>query len=320
MSTSLFWNRKDLIDIDPLSREEIETIFTAAKAFKRTLQADRLKQPYLKGRTVVNLFFEPSTRTRLAFEQAAEKLSAKTIGMTSASSSLAKGESLRDTAQNIQALLADLIIIRHPASGAPHYLAKVVDIPVVNAGDGSHSHPTQALLDCFTLIEKWGRLDDKKVTILGDILFSRVARSNIACLQKLGANVTLAGPSTLVPESFAAMGVDVCHSLKEALEDADAVMLLRIQHERQTATHFPSIGEYTSSFGLNEERAKWLKPDAIVMHPGPINRGIEIDTAVADSSRSVILQQVTNGVVVRMAVLHLLHCFHRNKAIRLPDC
>ncbi len=320
MSTSLSWNRKDLITIKPLSREEIETIFTAARAFKRALEVDKLKQSYMAGRTVVNLFFEPSTRTRMAFEQAADKLSAKTITMTATVSSLTKGESLRDTAQNIQALQADIIIMRHSASGAPNYLSKAVDIPVINAGDGSHSHPTQALLDCYTLVEKWGRLDGKKVTILGDILFSRVARSNIICLQKLGAKVTVAGPSTLVPEGFSAMGAKVCHNLKEALEEADAVILLRIQHERQTSTHFPSISEYTSSFGLNQMRAKWLKPDALIMHPGPINRGIEIDNTLADSDRSVILQQVTNGVVVRMAILHLFHCFHRNKAIELPAC
>lgn len=319
MSTSLSWNRKDLIAIEPLSRAEIETIFTAAKCFKKALEADSLKQPYLEGRTVVNLFFEPSTRTKLAFEVAANKLSADTVTMTAAASSLTKGETLRDTAQNIQALQADIIIMRHSASGAPNYLSKLVDIPVVNAGDGSHAHPTQALLDCYTLMEKWGSLDGKKVTILGDILFSRVARSNIFCLQKLGAEVTIAGPSTLVPEGFASMGAKVCHNLKEALQDADAVMLLRIQHERQSSTHFPSIGEYTSSFGLNMQRAKWLKPDAIIMHPGPINRGVEIDSELADSDRSVILEQVTNGVVVRMAILHLCHCFHHNKAIELPE-
>lgn len=282
------------------------------------MEADDKKQPYLDGRTVVNLFLEPSTRTRLAFEVAASRLSADTITVTAAASSLTKGETLRDTAQNMQALKADVIIMRHSASGAPNYLSKVVDIPVVNAGDGAHSHPTQALLDSFTLLEKLGSLDGKKITILGDILFSRVARSNILCLQKLGAKVTIAGPSTLVPRGFEAMGASVCHDLKSALEDADAVMLLRIQHERQTSTHFPSIGEYTSMFGLNQERAKWLKPEAIIMHPGPINRGVEIDSELADSDRSVILQQVTNGIVVRMAILHLCHCYHKRKPIELP--
>ncbi|MFO8028049.1 MAG: aspartate carbamoyltransferase catalytic subunit [Opitutales bacterium] len=319
MSQSPVWTRKDLIDVEHLSRDEIETIFTAATAFKRAMEGDDKKQPYLEGRTVVNLFLEPSTRTRLAFEVAASRLSADTITVTGGASSLTKGETLRDTARNMEALRADMIIMRHSASGAPNYLSRVVDIPVINGGDGSHAHPTQALLDAFTLIEKFGRLDGKKVTILGDILFSRVARSNIWCLQKLGARVTVAGPSTLVPKEFEALGVNVCHDLQEALEEADAVMLLRIQHERQTATHFPSIGEYTSTFGLNKQRASWLKPGAIIMHPGPINRGVEIDSELADSEHSVILEQVTNGIVVRMAVLHLCYCAYKGKAVELPD-
>lgn len=318
MSQSPVWNRKDLIDVEHLSRDEIETIFTAATAFKRGIEADGKKQPFLEGRTVVNLFLEPSTRTRLAFEVAASRLSADTITVTGDASSLTKGETLRDTARNMEALKADMIIMRHSASGAPNYLSKVVDIPVINGGDGSHAHPTQALLDAFTLLEKFHSLDGKKITILGDILFSRVARSNIWCLQKLGAEVTIAGPSTLVPKEFEALDVKVCHDLQEALEEADAVMLLRIQHERQTATHFPSIGEYTSTFGLNKQRAKWLKPGAIIMHPGPINRGVEIDSELADSENSVILEQVTNGIVVRMAVLHLCYCAHKGKAVDLP--
>jgi len=200
-----------------------------------------------------------------------------------------------------------MLVLRHSSAGSPLYLSKVVDVPVINAGDGAHEHPTQALLDTFTLREKFGKdLAGLRITILGDILFSRVARSNIWALTKLGAQVTLAGPSTLVPTSFEkAYGVRVIHNLREALADADAVMLLRIQHERQTSTHFPSLGEYTSSFGLNKLRASWLKPDAIIMHPGPINRGVELDSELADSSRSVILQQVTNGIAVRMAVLYL---------------
>jgi aspartate carbamoyltransferase catalytic subunit len=319
MSQSLTWNRKDLIDVAPLSRGEIEVIFTAASAFKNAMKADNMKQPYLNGRTVVNLFLEPSTRTRLAFEVAASRLSADTITVTGDASSLTKGETLRDTARNMEALRADIIIMRHASSGAPNYLSKVVDIPVINAGDGSHAHPTQALLDAFTLLEKFGSLEGKKITILGDILFSRVARSNIICLQTLGAEVTIAGPSTLVPKDFEAMGVSVSHKLKPALEDADAVMLLRIQHERQTASHFPSVGEYTSSFGLNKERAEWLKPGAIIMHPGPINRGVEIDSELADSKQSVILEQVTNGIVVRMAILHLCSCAHRGEIIALPN-
>jgi len=319
MSQSLTWNRKDLIDVEPFSRDEIETIFTAATAFKKAMEADDKKQPFLQGRTVVNLFLEPSTRTRLAFEVAASRLSADTITVTGDASSLTKGETLRDTARNMEALKADMIIMRHSASGAPNYLSKVIDIPVINAGDGSHAHPTQALLDAFTLLEKLKSLDGKKVTILGDILFSRVARSNIFCLKTLGAEVTIAGPSTLVPKEFTALGVTVSHNLKEALKDADAVMLLRIQHERQTATHFPSIGEYTSMFGLNKARAEWLKPGAIIMHPGPINRGVEIDSGLADSDQSVILEQVTNGIVVRMAVLHLCYCAYKGRSIELPS-
>jgi len=209
MSQSLAWNRKDLIDVEHLSRGEIEKIFNAATAFKQAMEAEDKKQPYLEGRTVVNLFLEPSTRTRLAFEVAANRLSADTITVTGEASSLTKGETLRDTARNMEALKADMIIMRHSASGAPNYLSKVVNIPVINAGDGSHAHPTQALLDAFTLIEKLGPLDGKKITILGDILFSRVARSNIWCLQKLGAQVTVAGPSTLVPRAFEALGVKV---------------------------------------------------------------------------------------------------------------
>ena len=315
----LTWNRKDLISIDLLSVEEIKSVFTAARAFKASMQAGVKKHNLLEGSSIVNLFLEPSTRTRLAFEVAAKQLGADTVTVSADASSLTKGETLRDTARNMEALQADLIIMRHPASGAPNYLSQVVDIPVVNAGDGSHAHPTQALLDAFTLLEKFDTLEGINVTILGDILFSRVARSNIHCLQKLGAQVTVAGPSTLVPKEFESMGVKVCHDLRTALQSADAVILLRIQHERQTSTHFPSIGEYTSMFGLNRSRAEWLKPEAVIMHPGPINRGVEIDSELADSDRSVILQQVTNGIVVRMATLLLCHCFHKGKAVNLPN-
>ncbi|MGE9294134.1 aspartate carbamoyltransferase catalytic subunit [Ruficoccus sp. ZRK36] len=300
------WTRKDLIAIEDLSREELDILFATAENFKSTLGRSVKKLPSLRGVTVVNLFMEPSTRTRLAFEIAATRLSADVITVTGDASSLVKGETLRDTARNIQALSADMIIMRHSAAGSAKYLSEIIDIPVVNAGDGAHEHPTQALLDAYTLREKIGPdLTGKRITILGDILFSRVARSNIWCLQKLGAHVTLAGPSTLVPHGFEEMGVTVCHDLKKALDGADAVMLLRIQHERQTSTHFPSLGEYTSMFGLNKRRAAWLKPEAIIMHPGPINRGVELDSDLADSSRSVILDQVTNGIAVRMAALYL---------------
>ncbi len=302
------WHRKDLIAIEDLSRDELETIFHWAERYKPTLGRTNKKLHTLNGVTVVNLFMEPSTRTRVAFEIAAMRLSADVITVMGDASSLVKGETLRDTARNIQALNADMIIMRHSAAGSAKYLSEVIDIPVVNAGDGAHEHPTQALLDAFTLRERLGHdLTGKRITILGDILFSRVARSNIHCLKKLGAEVTLAGPATLVPRGFEKFGVRVCHNLQAALDGADAVMLLRIQHERQTSTHFPSLGEYTSMFGLNEKRASWLKPDAIIMHPGPINRGVELDSALADSGRSVILDQVTNGIAVRMAVLHLCY-------------
>ncbi|MBL4575654.1 MAG: aspartate carbamoyltransferase catalytic subunit [Opitutaceae bacterium] len=299
------WNRKDLITIEELSKDEIEKIFAVATAFKKTFGRSVKKIPALRGKTIVNLFLEPSTRTRMGFEVAAKRLSADVISLDMNSSSTTKGETLRDTAQNVQALKADMIIIRHSAPGSPLYLSKILDIPVVNAGDGAHEHPTQALLDCFTLLEKLGNLKGKKITILGDIIFSRVARSNIWAMTKLGAEVTLVGPSTLVPHWFTNFGVKVSHDLQASLEDADAVMLLRIQHERQTSSHFPSIGEYTNMFGLNKTRASWLKPNAIIMHPGPINRGVEIDSDLADSEQSVILDQVTNGIAVRMAVLYL---------------
>lgn len=319
MSTDLTWNRKDLIGIDSLSRTEIETIFSVASTFKALMDSGHKKYPLLENSFIINLFLEPSTRTRLAFEVAAKRLGADTFSVSSAASSLTKGETLRDTALNMQALQSDMIILRHSSSGAAEYLSKIVEIPIINAGDGSHAHPTQALLDAFTLKEKFGSLEGRQVTILGDILFSRVARSNILCLQKLGAHVTVVGPSTLVPKAFESMGVTVSHDLRSALEPADAVILLRIQHERQTSTHFPSIGEYTSIFGLNKTRAEWLKPDAVIMHPGPINRGVEIDSELADSERSVILRQVANGIVVRMAVLLLCHSFYAGRKLSLPE-
>jgi aspartate carbamoyltransferase catalytic subunit len=299
------WTRRHLLTIEELSLAEIGQIHSAAGAFKKILQRSVKKVPALRGKTIVNLFLEPSTRTRLAFDMAAKRLSADVISFDAATSSTTKGETLRDTAQNIQALQADMIIIRHAASGSPLYLSRLLDIPVINAGDGAHEHPTQGLLDTFTMKEHLGDLRGKKVVILGDILFSRVARSNIHALTKLGAAVTLCGPSTLVPHWFTDFGVTVSHDLKSALADAEVVMLLRIQHERQTSSHFPSLGEYTGMFGLNKTRASWLHPKAIIMHPGPINRGVEIDSELADGKRSVILEQVTNGIAVRMAVLYL---------------
>ncbi len=299
------WTKRHLIDIESLSPEEITLILDTARAFKQTMARSVKKLPSLRGKTVVNLFMEPSTRTRIAFEVAANRLSADVLTITGASSSLVKGETLRDTASNIVALKADMIILRHSSAGSALYLSKVIDIPVINAGDGAHEHPTQALLDCFTLRERFTTLEGLKIVILGDILFSRVARSNIWTMLKLGAQVTVVGPSTLVPTRFERLGVSVCHDLKAGLDGADAVMLLRIQHERQQLAYFPSLGEYTSMFGLNKLRSSWLKPGALIMHPGPINRGVEIDSDLADSPNSVILDQVTNGIAVRMAVLYL---------------
>ncbi len=299
------WTRRHLITIEELSLAEIDQIHATATAFKKILGRSVKKVPALRGKTIVNLFLEPSTRTRMAFDMAAKRLSADVISLDGASSSTTKGETLRDTAENIQALNADMIIIRHAASGSPLYLSNILDIPVINAGDGAHEHPTQGLLDTFTMKEHLGSLKGRKVVILGDILFSRVARSNIHALTKMGAAVTLVGPATLVPREFEALGVTVSHDLRSALADAEVVMLLRIQHERQTAGMFPSLGEYTSMFGLNKTRASWLNPKAIIMHPGPINRGVEIDSELADGERSVILEQVSNGIAVRMAVLYL---------------
>lgn len=300
------WNRKHLLDIQSLSPEEITTVLDTARAFKSVGERAIKKVPALRGKTVVNLFVEPSTRTRISFELAAQRLTADVINFSAEASSLKKGETLKDTAKNLEALNADIIIIRHSATGAPHFLARFLNSSVVNAGDGAHEHPTQALLDTFTIREKKGKIAGLNVTILGDILYSRVARSNIWALQKLGANVTLCGPSTLVPKSFEQMGCKVTYDVEEAIAEADIINLLRIQHERQRKTMFPSIGEYTSLFSLNKARLALTKPDAVIMHPGPINRGVEIDSDIADSNRSVILEQVTNGLAVRMAVLFLI--------------
>lgn len=299
------WNRRHLITLEELTRDELDQIHTTAAAFKKILTRSVKKVPALRGKTIVNLFLEPSTRTRMAFDMAAKRLSADVISLDAKSSSTTKGESLRDTAENMAALQADMIVVRHSAPGSPLYLSRILDIPVINAGDGAHEHPTQGLLDTFTMRERLGDMKGRRVVILGDILYSRVARSNIQALRKLEADVTVVGPSTLVPPYFEKLGVKVSHDLRHALADAEVVMLLRIQHERQNAGMFPSIGEYTSMFGLNHERASWLHPDAIIMHPGPINRGVEIDSELADGDRSVILEQVTNGIAVRMAVLYL---------------
>jgi len=304
MSTNT-WTRKDLLSIQDLSVAEINIVLDTAAAFKQVGERTIKKVPALRGKTMVNLFVEPSTRTRTSFELAAKRLSADVINIDASASSLVKGETLKDTALNLQALNADIIVIRHSAAGAPHFLAPRLRASVVNAGDGAHEHPTQALLDAFTIREKKGTIAGLKITILGDILYSRVARSNIWLLNKLGAHVTLAGPSTLLPRVFEEFGCRVTYDIEEAIADADVINLLRIQHERQRKTAFPSLGEYTAMFGLNKERFARTKPDALIMHPGPINRGVEIDSEVADCSRSVILEQVTNGLAVRMAALFL---------------
>jgi len=303
------WNRQHLLDLQSLSAEELTTILHTAQAFKAVGERAIKKVPALRGRTVINLFVEPSTRTRISFELAALRLSADVINFTAESSSLKKGETLKDTLRNLEALNADFIILRHGASGAPHFLARFARSHIVNAGDGAHEHPTQGLLDTFTLFEHKGRIEGLNVTIVGDILNSRVARSNLWALTTLGAKVTLCGPSTLVPRVFETLnpGVRVTWDLETALRGADVVNLLRIQHERQRVGAFPNIGEYASLFGLNQARMKWIRPDALIMHPGPINRGVEIESDVADGPQSVILEQVTNGLAVRMAVLFLLN-------------
>jgi len=305
LSTSPNWNRKDLLGIRELDRWEIEAILDTAGAFKTVGSRDIKKVPALRGKTLINLFVEPSTRTRTSFELAAFRLSADVVNISAATSSLLKGESLKDTALNLQALHADVIVLRHGSAGAPKFLADRLEASVVNGGDGAHEHPTQALLDVFTIRERLGEIAGLNVLIVGDILFSRVARSNIWALKKLGANVTLVGPSTLVPRVFEQMGVRVARRLDDLLETADVINLLRIQHERQRKEYFPSLNEYVRFFGLTKERASRLKAGCLIMHPGPINRGVEIDSDVADGSQSVILDQVTNGLAVRMAVLYL---------------
>ena len=300
------WNQKHLLDIEGLSAQELTAVLDTAREFKAVGERDIKKTPALQGKTVVNFFVEPSTRTRVSFELSAKRLSADIINFSANASSFQKGESLKDTARNLEALNADIIIIRHKAPGAPHFLSRFLDSHVINAGDGSHEHPTQALLDVFTIREKKKTINNLNVTILGDILYSRVARSNIWALRKLGANITLCGPSTLVPRIFEETGCRVTYDIEEALEGADVINLLRIQHERQRKTMFPSIGEYSRLFGLNRSRLALTQSDAIIMHPGPINRGVEIESEIADSERAVILEQVTNGIAVRMAALYLV--------------
>ncbi len=300
------FQRKHLLGIEGLKREEIDHILDVADSMVEVSKRSVKKVPALRGKTVVNLFFEPSTRTRISFEVAAKRLSADLINFSGSTSSLSKGESFRDTVLNLEAMHPDIFVVRHGAAGAPDYLTTFSDCSVVNAGDGFHEHPTQALLDALTMRQHKGKLDDLKITIVGDILHSRVARSNIFLLTRYNTRVVLSGPPPLVPEEFINMGVEIEYNLDKAVENSDVVMMLRIQKERQTGSFFPSIREYRKYYQLNKERLKKADKDAIVMHPGPINRGIELMKEIADSERSVILNQVSNGIAVRMAVLYLI--------------
>lgn len=306
MDKKIVWTKKDLLGLEYLSKEEIEHILYTAASFKEVTTRQVKKVPALRGKTVVNLFYEPSTRTRMSFELAAKRLSADVINMEIEASSVKKGETLIDTGRNIEALKIDIIVVRHSCSGAPNILARSVKSSVVNAGDGWHEHPTQALLDIFTLKSKLGKIEGLNVSIIGDIAHSRVARSNIWGLTKLGANVTVCAPKMLIPEGIEKMGVKVTSELDEALEGADAINVLRMQFERDSAGAFPSKLEYFKKFGITKERLGKCKKDIVVMHPGPINRGIEMSSEVADGKNSVILEQVTNGIAVRMAVLYLV--------------
>jgi len=301
------WTRKDLLGLEYLSKEELEFIIETADSFKEVSTREIKKVPALRGKTVVNLFYEPSTRTRVSFEVAAKRLSADVINIAAETSSVKKGETLIDTGKNIQALKADIIVLRNSFSGSPFLLSRHVDISVINAGDGWHEHPTQALLDIFTLKEKFGRIEGLNVSIVGDIAHSRVARSNIWGLTKLGAKVTVCAPPMLIPYAIEEMGVRITHDIDEALYEADAVNVLRMQFERDQQNAFPEHIDYFKQYGITRERLDKAKnKNLIVMHPGPINRGIELASDVADSPQSVILEQVTNGIAVRMAVLFLV--------------
>ena len=297
---------RHLLGIEPLTPEEITLILDTSETFAQISQREIKKVPTLRGKTVVNFFVEPSTRTRSSFEIAEKRLSADSLNFSTSTSSLVKGETLVDTARNLEAMAPDFIVIRHSEPEAPHLLARICRSSVINAGDGAHEHPTQALLDAYTIRQHKGRLAGLRVAIIGDIAHSRVVRSNIHLLRKMGAEVVTAGPATLLPLGLDRLGVRVTTSMDEALEGMDVVMMLRVQLERQKRGFFPSIREYFQQFGLTAERLKRAKPDAIVMHPGPINRGVELASEVADGPASVILEQVTNGVAVRMAVLYLL--------------
>jgi aspartate carbamoyltransferase catalytic subunit len=297
---------RHLLGLEGVPKDDIVAILDAAETFREVLDREIKKLPTLRGITVLNLFYEASTRTRISFELAEKRLSADTINFSKAASSVSKGESLRDTVQNIEAMKIDMVVVRHSSSGVPYYLTKCIDANIINAGDGTHEHPTQALLDMFTIRRKYGHLDGLRVVLVGDVIHSRVIRSNIWGLKSMGASVALCGPSTLIPHGVEQFECDVYTNIDEALDGADVVNVMRIQLERQKAGMFPSLREYTNLFGINRERLKRLNKNFTIMHPGPMNRGVEISTDVADGEQSVILQQVTNGVAVRMAVLYLL--------------
>jgi aspartate carbamoyltransferase catalytic subunit len=306
MTTTTTWSRKHLLDLESLSKEEIEGILDTAASFREVSDRSRKKVPALQGKVVVNLFFEPSTRTRSSFSLAAKRLSADTIDFSSSTSSVTKGESFIDTARNLEAMGADIMVVRHSVSGTPHILARQLKCSVVNAGDGRHEHPTQGLLDVFTIREAKGRIEGLTVGLIGDISHSRVARSNIWALTKLGAHVIACGPSTLVPRSLEQLGVEVAYHLDDILPRCDVINVLRIQFERQQTGLFPSIHEYFALYGVTEERMKRAKDEIVILAPGPINRGVELTPGVADGPHSVVLKQVTNGLAVRMAVLYLV--------------
>ncbi len=297
---------KDLLTIEQLSEDEINLILDTADSMKEISTRDIKKVPTLRGKTIINLFYEPSTRTRTSFEIAGKRLSADVVNISTSVSSTVKGETLKDTGKNLQAMAPDLVVLRHSVAGAPKILADSLPASIINAGDGAHEHPTQALLDAFTIREKKGKIEGLKIAIIGDITHSRVARSNIHALKKLGAEVIIYGSFTMIPPFIERMGVKVAFSMDEAIKDVDVIMMLRIQLERQSRFLLPSLREYSMCFGLNLDRLKKAKENVLIMHPGPINRGVEISPEVADGPYALILEQVTNGVAVRMALLYLL--------------
>jgi len=298
--------RKDILGLEEMSAEEITLILETARSMREIIQRKIKKVPTLRGRTVLNLFYEPSTRTKASFELAQKYMSADSVSVAGTSSSLVKGETLKDTVRNVEVMGIECVIMRHPVSGSANYLARNVEASVINAGDGMHEHPTQGLLDMFTILDKKGRLEELKVVIVGDIRHSRVARSNMWGLQKMGAEVVVSAPPTLMPPDMEAFGVKYCPDLEEAVEEADVVMALRLQKERQEGGLFPTLREYAEIYGLTSWSVAKAKDDLLIMHPGPINRGVEISSELADGPRSVVLEQVTGGVAVRMALLYLL--------------